>query len=109
MGSLKLFPQIGVPPSEPKALTNCSWLNSLSIDQSTPWKDTADHAEREQPDLVAFLLSGQSISVEVVGYAIQHLLHMTAGGWGGTACLHLADSSIIDTDIGLNGIDSLLL
>jgi uncharacterized membrane protein len=65
-----------------------------------------DHAEHEQPDLVAFLLPGQSISVEVAGYAIRYLLHMTAGGWGGMACTLLAHQSLIQTLVSIESTPS---
>jgi len=65
-------------------------------------------AEHEQPDVVAFLPSDQSISVEGVGYANPAPLHMTVGSWERDG-LHVAGSSIIDTGLGLDRIDSLLL
>jgi len=37
------------------------------------------------------------ISVEVAGYAIRHLLHMTAGDWGRMACTLLAHQSSTQT------------
>ena len=65
-------------------------------------------AEHEQPDVVARLSSGQAISVEVMGYANPAVVTVGARA-GEREGLLSAGSSIIDTGLGLDRIDSLLL
>jgi hypothetical protein len=56
-----------------------------------------------------YLPSGQAISVEVVGYADPALVTLGGReqGAGEREGLHVAGSSIIDTGLGLDRIDSL--
>ena len=79
MGFLRLLPQISVPPIEPRGLDE-SFLTEQFVDRFKAClaEMPRDLAEHEQLDVLAFLPSGQAISVEVVGYANPALI--TLGG-----------------------------
>ena len=104
MSFLRLLSQISVPPIEPRGLDE-SFLAEQFVDRfkarlAEMQRDLAGH---EQLDVVAFLPSGQAISVQVVGYANPALVAL--GGreqGGGRVCTLLAHQSSIQV---LNSIE----
>ena len=99
MSSLRLLPQIGVPPIEPRGLDE-SFLAEQFVDRLK-----ARLAEHEQPDVVAFLPSGQAISVEVAGYANPALVTLDRREQGsGRACTLLAHQSSIQVLLSIESI-----
>ena len=111
MSFLRLLSQISVPPIEPRGLDELflakQFVDRLKARLVEMQRDLAEH---EELDVVAFLPSGQAISMEVVGYANPALV--TLGGreqGSGSACTLLAHQSSIDTGLGLDRIDSLRL
>ena len=104
MSFLRLLSQISVPPIEPRGLDE-SFLAEKFVDRfkarlAEMQRDLAGH---EQLDVVAFLPSGQAISVEVVDHANPALV--TLGGreqGSGMACTLLAHQSSIQV---LNSIE----
>lgn len=106
MSSLRLLPQIGVPPIEPRGLDE-SFLAEQFVDRlkARLAEMQRDLAEHEQPDVVAFLPSGQAISVEVAGYANPALVTLDGREQGsGRACTLLAHQSSIQVLVSIESI-----
>jgi hypothetical protein len=110
MSFLRLLPQISVPPIEPRGLDELflakQFVDRLKAHLVEMQRDLAEH---EELDVVAFLPSGQAISVEVVGYANPALVTLGGREQGSGRASLLAHQSSIDTGLGLDRIDSLRL
>jgi hypothetical protein len=108
MSFLRLLPQINVPSIEPRGLYESfqaeQFVDRLKTRLAEMQRDLAEH---EQLDVVAFLSSGQAISVEVMGYDNPALVTLQARpGAGEREIMHVARSSIIDTGLGFDRVDS---
>lgn len=108
MSFLRLIPQISVPSIEPRGVDE-SFLAEQFVDRlKTRLADVRrDLAEHEQLDVVAFLPSGQAISVEVVGDANPALVTLHSREQGsGKACTLLAHQSSIQVLVSRESIRS---
>ena len=108
MSFLRLLSQISVPTIEPRGIGE-SFLVEQFVDRlkARLAEMQRDPAEHEQPDVVAFLPSGQAISVKAVGYANPALV--TLGGreqGSGRACTLLAHQSSIQVWVSIESIPS---
>ena len=81
---------------------NRSWPTVCRSAKAHPEEMKHDLAEHEQPVVVAFLPSGQAISVQVVGYANPALVTLGGREQGvGRACTLLAQQSSIQALVTL--------
>ena len=110
MSFLRRLPQISVPAIEPRGLDE-EFLDEQYVDRLKTClvEMQRDLAEHEQLDVVAFLPSGQAISVEVMGYDHPALITLQGKEQESWKVCTLLGSSIIDTGLGLDRIDSLRL
>jgi hypothetical protein len=108
MSFLRLLPKISVPPIKPRGIDE-SFLAEQFVDQlkARLAEMQRDLAEHEQLDVVAFLPSGQAISVEVVGYANPALVTLAGREQGsGRACMLLAHQSSTQVLVSIESIPS---
>jgi hypothetical protein len=108
MGFLRLLPQISVPTNKPRGSDELfqaeEFVGQLKTRLAEMQRDLAEH---EQLDVVAFLPSGQAISIEVVGYANPALVLLDGREQGsGKACTLLAHQSTIQVLVSIESIPS---
>jgi len=108
MSFLRLLPQINVPPIKPRGLDETflaeQFVNRLKTRLAEMQRDLAEY---EQLDVVAFLPSGQAISVEVVGYANPALVTLQGQEQGsGKSCTLLAHQSSLQVLVSIELIPS---
>lgn len=106
MSFLRLLPQISVPSIEPRGLDEGfpaeQFVGRLKERLAEMQRDLA---QDEQLDVVAFLPSGQAISVEAVGYANPALVTLDGREQGsGRACTLLAHQSSIQVLVSIESI-----
>jgi hypothetical protein len=108
MGFLRLLPQISVPAIEPQGSDELFHAEQFVGRLKTRLAEMQrDLAEQEQLDVVAFLPSGQAISVEVLGYANPTLVTLQGREQGsGKACTLLAHQSSIQVLVSIESIPS---
>jgi hypothetical protein len=108
MSFLRLLPQISVPAIEPRGLDEPfqaeQFVDRLRTRLAEMQRDLGEH---EQLDVVAFLPSGQAISVEVMGYDNPALVTLQGQEQGsGKSCTLLAHQSSIQVLVSVESIPS---
>lgn len=108
MGFLKLLPQISIPASETRGSDELfqaeQFVGQLKTRLAEMQRDLAEH---EQLDVVAFLPSGQAISVEVLGYVNPALIILDGREEeSGKVCTLLAHQSTIQVLVSIESIPS---
>jgi hypothetical protein len=108
MGFLRLLPQISVPTNNPRGSDELiqaeEFVGQLKTRLAEMQRNLAEH---EQLDVVAFLPSGQAISIEGVGYANPALVLFDGREQGsGKACTLLAHQSTIQVLVSIESIPS---
>jgi hypothetical protein len=108
MSFLRLLPQISVHPIEPRGFDE-SFLAKQFVDRlkTRLAEMQRDLAEHEQLDVVAFSPFRSSHFRGSRGLCQSGTRHTSRPGAGEREGLHVAGSSIIDTGLGLDRIDSL--
>lgn len=106
MSFLSLLPQISVPAIEPRGSDDScqaeQFVNRLKARLAEMQRDLATH---EQLDVVAFLPSGQAISVEVMGYDNPALVTLQGQEQGsGKSCTLLTHQSSLQVLVSIEMI-----
>jgi len=108
MSFLSLLPQSSVSAIEPRGFDESlqaeQFVDRLKTRLGEMQRDLAEH---EQLDVVAFLPSGQAISVEIVGYANPALVTLHGREQGsGKACTLLAHQASTQVLVSIESIPS---
>jgi hypothetical protein len=108
MSFLRILPQINAPAIEPRGLDGPfqaeQFVDRLKTRLAEMQRDLAEH---EQLDVVAFLPSGQAISVEVMGYDNPALVTLQGQEQGsGKSCTLHAHQSSIQVFVSIESIPS---
>jgi hypothetical protein len=103
MSFLRLLPQISVPAIEPRGSDELcqakQFVDQLKARLAEMRRDLAAH---EQLDVVAFLPSGQAISVDVMGYDNPALVSLQGQEQGsGKPCTLLAHQSSVQVLVSI--------
>ena len=106
MSSLRLLPQIGVPPIEPRGRDESFLAETVCRSaQARLAEMQRDLAEHEELDVVAFLPSGKPFLWKSWAMPIRHSPHLAAGRQGsGRACTLLAHQSSIQVLVSIESI-----
>jgi hypothetical protein len=108
MSFLRLLPQISVPPIDPRGLDE-SFQAKQFVDRlkARLIEMQRDLAEQKQLDVVAFLPSGQAISVEFMSYDSPALVTLRGQEQGsGKFCTLLAHQSSLQVLVSIELIPS---
>jgi len=108
MSFLRLLPQISGPLIDPKGLDESflaeQFVGQLKARLTEMQRELAEH---EQLDVVAFLPSGQAVSVEVLGYANPTLVTLQGREQeSGKPCTLLAHQSSLQILVSIEPIPS---